>query len=293
MKAIVGSIVALVTPMQPDGSVDYAALRRIIDWHIAEGTDCIGVVGTTGESPTLSVDEHWEVIRVAVEHAAGRIPIMAGTGANSTQEAIEHTRYAKQVGADCGLSVVPYYNQPSQEGLYRHFEAIAQAVDLPMFLYNVPGRTVADMQPETVLRLAQLPGIVGIKEASGDIARAAFLIKHAPKGFSIYSGDDGTAIALMLLGGHGNVSVTANVAPRAMHELCMAAIEGNVRAATAIHLKLLSLHQQLFLEPSPAPTKWAMARLGLCGDALRLPITPLTAAGQTAVEQALRDAGLL
>ena len=293
MKAIVGSIVALVTPMQPDGSVDYAALRRLVDWHIAEGTDCIGVVGTTGESPTLTVDEHWEVIRVAVAHAAGRVPIMAGTGANSTQEAIEHTRYAKQVGADCGLSVVPYYNKPSQEGLYRHFEAIARAVDLPMVLYNVPGRTVADLLPETVLRLAQLPGIVGIKEASGDIERAAYLIKHAPKGFSIYSGDDGSAIALMLLGGHGNVSVTANVAPRAMHDLCMAAIEGNARAASAIHMKLLPLHQQLFLEPSPAPAKWAMARLGLCGDALRLPIIPLSAAGQPIVEQALRDAGLL
>ena len=293
MKAIVGSIVALVTPMQPDGSVDYAALRRLVDWHIAEGTDCIGVVGTTGESPTLTVDEHWEVIRVAVAHAAGRVPIMAGTGANSTQEAIEHTRYAKQVGADCGLSVVPYYNKPSQEGLYRHFEAIARAVDLPMVLYNVPGRTVADLLPETVLRLAQLPGIVGIKEASGDIERAAFLIKHAPKGFSIYSGHDGSAIALMLLGGHGNVSVTANVAPRAMHDLCMAAIEGNARAASAIHMKLLPLHQQLFLEPSPAPAKWAMARLGLCGDALRLPIIPLSAAGQPIVEQALRDAGLL
>ena len=293
MKAIVGSIVALVTPMQPDGSVDYAALRRLVDWHIAEGTDCIGVVGTTGESPTLSVEEHWEVIRVSVEHAAGRVPVMAGTGANSTSEAIAHSRYARQVGAACALSVVPYYNKPSQEGLYRHFEAIALAVDLPMVLYNVPGRTVADLQPETVLRLAQLPGIVGIKEASGDIERAAFLIKHAPKGFSIYSGDDGTAIALMLLGGHGNVSVTANVAPRAMHALCMAALEGNARAATAIHLKLLPLHQQLFLEPSPAPAKWAMARLGLCGDALRLPITPLTPAGQAIVEQALRDAGLL
>ena len=293
MKAIVGSIVALVTPMQPDGSVDYAALRRLVDWHIAEGTDCIGVVGTTGESPTLSVEEHWEVIRVSVEHAAGRVPVMAGTGANSTSEAIAHARYAKQVGAACALSVVPYYNKPSQEGLYRHFQAIAQAVDLPMVLYNVPGRTVADLQPQTVLRLAQLPGIVGIKEASGDIERAAFLIKHAPRGFSIYSGDDGTAIALMLLGGHGNVSVTANVAPRAMHALCMAALEGNARAATAIHLKLLPLHQQLFLEPSPAPAKWAMARLGLCGDALRLPITPLTAAGQAVVEQALRDAGLL
>ncbi len=293
MKAIVGSIVALVTPMQPDGSVDYAALRRLIDWHVAEGTDCIGVVGTTGESPTLTVEEHWEVIRVSVEHAAGRVPIMAGTGANSTLEAIEHTRYAKSVGAACGLSVVPYYNRPSQEGLYRHFEAIAQAVDLPLVLYNVPSRTVADLLPETVLRLAQLPNIVGIKEASGDITRASFLIKHAPGGFSVYSGDDGSAIALMLLGGHGNVSVTANVAPRAMHELCMAAIEGNARAAAAIHLKLLPLHQQLFIEPSPAPAKWAMAKLGLCGDALRLPIVPLSADGQTIVEQALRDAGLL
>lgn len=293
MKAIVGSIVAMVTPMHPDGSVDFDALRRLIDWHIGEGTDCIGVVGTTGESPTLSVEEHWEVIRVSVEHADGRVPIMAGTGANSTREAIEHARYAKQVGAACALSVVPYYNKPSQEGLYRHFEAIADAVDLPMVLYNVPSRTVADLQPETVLRLAQLPGIVGIKEASGDIARAAWLIKHAPKGFSIYSGDDGTAVALMLLGGHGNVSVTANVAPRAMHELCMAAIEGQARAAAAIHLKLLALHRHLFLEPSPAPTKWAMARLGLCGETLRLPITPLTPAGQVVVEQALRDAGLL
>ncbi len=293
MKAIVGSIVALVTPMHPDGNVDFDALRRLIDWHIAEGTDCIGVVGTTGESPTLSVDEHWEVIRVSVEHAGDRVPIMAGTGANSTREAIEHARYAKQIGAACSLSVVPYYNKPSQEGLFRHFEAIADAVDLPMVLYNVPGRTVADLLPETVLRLAKLPGIVGIKEASGDIERAAWLIKHAPKGFSIYSGDDGTAVALMLLGGHGNVSVTANVAPRAMHELCMAAIEGNARAATALHFKLLSLHRQLFSEPSPAPAKWAMARLGLCSDALRLPIVPLTAAGQVLVEQAMRDAGLL
>ena len=292
MKAIVGSIVAMVTPMQPDGSVDYAALRRLIDWHIAEGTDCIGVVGTTGESPTLSVEEHWEVIRVSVEHAGTRIPIMAGTGANSTREAIAHARYAKQVGAACALSVVPYYNKPSQQGLYRHFEAIAEAVDLPMVLYNVPSRTVADLLPETVVRLAQLPGIVGIKEASGDIERAAWLIKHAPKGFSIYSGDDGSAIALMLLGGHGNVSVTANVAPRAMHELCMAAIEGNARAATALHLKLLPLHQHLFAEPSPAPAKWAMAQLGLCGETVRLPITPLTAAGQALVGQALRDAGL-
>ena len=293
MKPIVGSIVALITPMHEDGSVDYDALRRLIDWHIDEGTDCIGVVGTTGESPTVSVEEHWEIIRVAVEHARGRVPIMAGTGANSTREAIEHSRYARKAGADCTLSVVPYYNKPSQEGIYRHFKAIAEAVDVPMVLYNVPGRTVADMQVETALRLAQVPGIVGIKEASGEIDRAAWLIKLAPKGFSIYSGDDSTAVALMLLGGHGNVSVTANVAPRAMHALCDAALAGNAREAAAIHLKLLPLHKTLFVESSPAPTKWAMAKLGLCGAALRLPITPLTEAGQKSVEQAMRESGLL
>jgi 4-hydroxy-tetrahydrodipicolinate synthase len=292
MKPIVGSIVALVTPMHEDGSVDYDALRRLIDWHVAEGTDCIGVVGTTGESPTVSVEEHCEIIRVSVQHAAGRVPIMAGTGGNSTAEAIELSRFAKKVGADCTLSVVPYYNKPSQEGIYQHFRAIAEAVDVPMVLYNVPGRTVADMQPETTLRLAQVPGIVGIKEATGDIERACWLIKQAPKGFAIYSGDDSTAIALMLLGGHGNVSVTANVAPRAMHELCRAALAGQVREATAIHLKLLALHKHLFVESSPAPTKWAMARMGLCSAALRLPITPLTPAGQALVAQALQEAGL-
>jgi 4-hydroxy-tetrahydrodipicolinate synthase len=293
MKPIVGSIVALITPMQDDGSVDYAALRRLIDWHVAEGTDCIGVVGTTGESPTVSMDENREIIRVAVEHARKRVPIMAGTGANNTQEAIELSRYAREVGADCTLSVVPYYNKPSQEGIYQHFRAIAEAVDIPMVLYNVPGRTVADMQPETTLRLAQVPGIIGIKEATGDIERACWLIKQAPKGFSIYSGDDSTAIALMLLGGHGNVSVTANVAPKAMHDLCAAAIAGKASEATAIHLKLLALHKTLFCEPSPAPTKWAMAQLGRCGAALRLPITPLTPAGQAVVRQALQEAGLL
>ena len=293
MKPILGSIVAIVTPMLDDTQVDYDGLRRLIDWHIAEGTDCIGVVGTTGESPTVSVEEHWEIIRVAVEHAKGRVPIMAGTGANSTAEAIEHSRYAKKVGADCTLSVVPYYNKPSQEGIYRHFKAIAEAVDIPMVLYNVPGRTVADLSVETTLRLAQVPGIAGIKEASGDIERACWLVKQAPKGFSIYSGDDPTAVALMLLGGHGNVSVTANVAPKAMHQLCMAALEGRVREATELHMKLLPLHKSLFIEPSPAATKWAMAKLGLCGAALRLPMTPLTPAGQAVVEQSLRDAGLL
>ena len=293
MTPIVGSIVALITPMHEDGSVDYDALRRLIDWHIAEGTDCIGVVGTTGESPTVNVEEHCEIIRVAVEHAAGRVPIMAGAGANATAEAIELSEFAKKVGADCTLQVVPYYNKPSQEGIYQHFKAIAEAVDLPVVLYNVPGRTVADVQHETVLRLAQVPGIVGIKEATGNIERAAWLIKHAPQGFSIYSGDDGTAVALMLLGGHGNVSVTANVAPKLMHELCMAAVKRDAERATAIHMRLLSLHRALFCESSPAPTKWAMARLGLCKAAVRLPIVPLTAAGQATVEAALRDSALL
>jgi 4-hydroxy-tetrahydrodipicolinate synthase len=293
MNPIVGSIVALVTPMHEDGRIDYDALHRLIEWHIAEGTDCIGVVGTTGESPTVSMEENCEVIRAAVKIAAGRVPIMAGTGANSTAEAIELTRFAKQVGADCHLSVVPYYNRPSQEGIYQHFRTIAEAVDLPMVLYNVPGRTVADMQPDTALRLAQLPGIIGIKEASGNIERACQLIKHAPKGFSIYSGDDGTAVALMLLGGHGNVSVTANVAPRLMHELCAAALEGDVRRAAALHLRLLPLHKQLFCEPSPAPAKWALSQLGRCAPHVRLPIVPLTEAGQALVRQALTDSGLL
>ena len=293
MKPIVGSIVALVTPMQEDGSVDYDALRRLIDWHIAEGTDCIGVVGTTGESPTVSVEEHCEIIRVSVEQARGRVPVMAGTGANSTREAIELSLFAKKAGADCTLSVVPYYNKPSQEGIYAHYKAIAEAADIPMVLYNVPGRTVADMQPETVLRAAQLPGVIGIKEASGSIERACWLLKQAPKGFSIYSGDDSTAVALMLLGGHGNISVTANVAPRLMHELCAAAMAGRVSEATELHLRLLPVHKHLFVEASPAPTKWALSRLGRCGDALRLPILPLTPSGQATVEQALRESGLL
>jgi len=293
MKPIVGSIVALVTPMHDDGSVDYDSLRRLIDWHIAQGTDCIGVVGTTGESPTVSVEEHCEIIRVSVAHAKGRVPIMAGTGGNSTREAIELSRFAKEVGADCTLSVVPYYNKPSQEGIYQHYKAIAEAVDIPMVLYNVPGRTVADMLPETALRCAALPGVIGVKEATGNIERAQWLIRQAPKGFAIYSGDDGTAVALMLLGGQGNVSVTANVAPKLMHELCIAAVEGRLREATAIQMRLLPLHKALFCESSPAPTKWAMKRLGLIGAGLRLPITPLTPAGEKQVEQALRDAALL
>ena len=293
MNPIVGSIVALVTPMHDDGSVDYPALRRLIDWLIAEGTACIGVVGTTGESPTVSIEENCEIIRVAAEHAKGRIPIMAGAGANSTAEALEMTRFAKKVGADCTLQVVPYYNKPTQEGIYRHFRAIAEGVDLPVILYNVPGRTVADMQNDTVMRLAQVPGIVGIKDATANIDRAAWLIKQAPRGFSIYSGDDQTAIALMLLGGHGNVSVTANVAPRAMADLCKAAIAGNAKQASEIHMKLLALHRQLFAEPNPIPVKWALSRLGRCGPALRLPLTDLSAALHAPLDAALREAGLL
>jgi 4-hydroxy-tetrahydrodipicolinate synthase len=288
-----GSIVALVTPMQGDGSVDYPALRKLIDWHIAEGTDCIGVVGTTGESPTVSVQEHCEIIRVSVEQCAGRVPVMAGCGANSTKEAIELAQFAKKVGADCQLQVVPYYNKPTQEGQYLHFKAIAEAVDLPVILYNVPGRTVADMAHETVLRLAQVPGIVGIKEATGNIERAQWLIKEAPEGFAIYSGDDPTAVALMLCGGHGNVSVTANVAPRLMHELCMAAIAGDVKRAMEIQMRLLPLHKALFVEANPIPVKWAVARMGHCQQALRLPLTPLTEPNQPGLERVLQATGLI
>ena len=294
MTPITGSTVALVTPMHEDGSVDYPTLRKLIDWHIAEGTDCIGVVGTTGESPTVDVEEHQEIIRVSVEQAAGRVPVMAGCGANSTAEAIELARFAKKVGADCQLQVVPYYNKPTQEGQYRHFRAIAEAVgDLPMVLYNVPGRSVADMQHDTVLRLAQVPGIIGMKEATGNIERAQWLIRDVPKGFAVYSGDDPTAVALMLCGGQGNISVTANVAPRLMHELCVAAVAGQRDRAMAIQLQLLPLHRHLFVEANPIPVKWAMARLGLCGGTLRLPMTPLDKAHEPVVEQALQSAGLL
>jgi len=293
MEPIIGSIVALITPLHADGSVDYPTLRSLIDWHIAEGTDCIGVVGTTGESPTVSVEEHCEIIRVAVEQAAGRVPVMAGAGANSTREAIELTQFAKKVGADCTLQVVPYYNKPTQEGIYQHFKAIAEAVDLPMMLYNVPGRTVADMSVETALRCASLPGVFGIKEATGNLERAAWLIKQAPKGFHIYSGDDPTAVALMLLGGHGNVSVTANVAPRAMAQLCKAAIAQDAAAAVALHMSLLPLHKHLFTEPNPIPVKWALARMGKSGGTLRLPLTELSASAQPVVEAALREAGVL
>lgn len=298
MHMITGSIVALATPFHPDGSVDYPGLRKLVDWHIAEGTDCIGVVGTTGESPTVSVEEHCEIIRVAVEqartHTDRRVPIMAGCGANSTAEAINLAKFARSVGADCQLQVVPYYNKPTQEGQFQHFKAIAEATgDLPIVLYNVPGRTVADMQIDTVLRLTQVKGIVGIKEATGNIERAQWLIREAPADFAIYSGDDPTAVALMLCGGHGNVSVTANIAPRAMHELCVAAIAGDAKTAMAIQKRLLPVHKHLFCEANPIPLKWAMARMGLCGETMRLPLTPMSRQCVPQVETALREAGLL
>ena len=294
MTPITGSIVALATPMLEDGSVDYPVLRKLVEWHIAEGTDCIGVVGTTGESPTVSVQEHHEIIRVAVEQSAGRVPIMAGCGANATREAIELAKYALKIGADCQLQVVPYYNKPTQEGQFRHFKAIAEETgELPIVLYNVPGRTVADLAHDTVLRLAGVPGIVGIKEATGDIERAQWLIRDLPASFSVYSGDDPTAVALMLCGGKGNVSVTANVAPRLMHELCVAALAGDARRAMEIQRVLMPLHRHLFVEPNPIPVKWAMARMGLCGPALRLPMTPLTPANISVVEAALRACALL
>ncbi|MCK9514648.1 MAG: 4-hydroxy-tetrahydrodipicolinate synthase [Ottowia sp.] len=298
MTPIVGSTVALVTPMQEDGRVDYDALRKLIDWHVQEGTACISVVGTTGESPTLSHEENHEVIRVAVEqvrtHTERHVPILAGCGANSTREAISLARYAQKVGADFQLQVVPYYNKPTQEGQYQHFKAVAEAVgDLPMVLYNVPGRTVADMQADTVLRCAEVPGIVGIKEATGNLVRAQQIISRAPKGFAVYSGDDLTAVALMLCGGHGNVSVTANVAPRLMHALCTAAVAGERDEAMRLQYGLMAVHQALFVESNPIPVKWALGRMGRCQPHLRLPLTPLADAHHATVERALQGAGLL
>ena len=289
-----GSIPALITPMLDIGQVDYPTLRKLIDWHVAEGTDALVIVGTSGESPTVNVEEHREILRVSVEQAAKRIPIIAGCGANSTAEAIELARYAESIGADAQLQVVPYYNKPTQEGLYQHFKAIAEATPkLPVILYNVPGRTVADLQHDTVLRLAQVPGIIGIKEATGSLERAQWLIRDVPQHFAVYSGDDPTAVALMLCGGAGNISVTANVAPRQMHELCMAALRGDIATAMAIQFKLMPLHKNLFVEANPIPVKWAMARMGLCGHALRLPLTQLSASQQPVVEAALKAGGLL
>jgi 4-hydroxy-tetrahydrodipicolinate synthase len=290
---ITGSIVAIVTPMHEDGSLDIPRLRSLIDWHVREGTDGIVIVGTTGESPTVDWDEHCELIRVAVEHSAGRIPVIAGTGANSTREAIELTEYAKKVGATAGLSVVPYYNKPTQEGLYRHFRAIAEAVDLPMILYNVPGRTVADLANETTLRLAQVPGVIGIKDATGNIERGTDMVKRAPEGFAIYSGDDASALALILLGGHGTISVTANVAPRLMHEMCAAGLDGNAAAAREINRRLLGLHRNLFVEANPIPVKWACAQMDLIGPGIRLPLTPLSPEFHDRVRAAMAEAGMV
>ena len=290
---ITGSIVAIVTPMHEDGSLDWVAFRALIDFHIAEGSDAIVVVGTTGESPTVDLDEHEELIRVAVEHAAGRIPVIAGTGANSTKEAIELAAFSKKAGAVASLTVVPYYNKPTQEGLYQHFKAIAEAVDMPHILYNVPGRTGVDMSNGTVLRLAQIANIVGIKDATGDIERGSDLLQGAPKDFAIYSGDDASSLALILLGAHGTISVTANVAPKLMHEMCVAAMNGEVLKAREINFRLLSLHRHLFVEANPIPVKWAVARMGLMKNSLRLPLTPLSTGAQAVVETAMRQAGVI
>jgi 4-hydroxy-tetrahydrodipicolinate synthase len=287
-----GSLVAIVTPMHADGGLDFDRFRQLLDWHVAEGTDGIVVVGTTGESPTVSVDEHWELIKVAVEHVNKRVPVIAGTGANSTSEAIEHTRFAGEIGADACLSVVPYYNKPSQEGLYRHFRAVAEAADLPLLLYNVPGRTVADMHNDTVLRLAEIPNIVGIKDATANMERGADLLRRKPGDFIVLSGDDGSTLALILLGGHGTISVTANVAPRLMHEMCKAALDGDLATARAINDKLLPLHASLFLEANPIPVKWAVARMGLIESGLRLPMTPLAESFHARLLDAMSHAGI-
>ncbi len=293
---ITGSLVAIVTPMKSgegqDGQLDLPRFKNLIDWHVAEGTDGIVVVGTTGESPTVDFDEHKELIRLAVQHSHGRIPVIAGTGGNSTVEAIELTESAKKAGATACLSVVPYYNKPTQEGLYRHFRKIAETVDLPMILYNVPGRTVADMQTDTVLRLAEVPGIIGIKEATANIERNTDLIRRAPRNFAVYSGDDATCLALILMGGHGVISVTANVAPKLMHQMCAAALTGNVARAREINFKLFPLHQKLFVEANPIPVKWALAEMGMIEPGLRLPLSPLADKFHETVREALHEAGI-
>ncbi|MDI3489864.1 MAG: 4-hydroxy-tetrahydrodipicolinate synthase [Thauera sp.] len=289
---ITGSLVAIVTPMLDDGSLDFPRLRNLIDWHIAEGTDGIVIVGTTGESPTVDVDEHCELIRATVEHVADRVPVIAGTGANSTAEAVELARFAKQAGAAAHLSVVPYYNRPTQEGLYRHYRTIAESVELPLILYNVPGRTVADLSNDTVMRLAEVPNIVGLKDATGSLDRASDLIERAPAGFALYSGDDMSSAAFLMLGGHGVISVTANVTPRAMHELCAAAAAGDMRKLREVNAALTGLHRDLFCEANPIPVKWAVARMGLIGDGIRLPLTQLSDSCHERVLKAMRKAGV-
>ena len=289
---IQGSLVALITPMLPDGRLDLPTYRKLIDWHIEQGTNGLVVVGTTGESPTVSMEENSELIRIAVEHTAGRVPVIAGAGANSTAEAVELSKGANDVGADAILSVVPYYNRPTQEGMYQHFRTVAEAVDIPVILYNVPGRTVADLQTQTTLRLAQIDNITGIKDATGDISRGVDLIRQAPEGFSVYSGDDATAAALILLGGKGNISVTANVAPRLVSQLCAAALAGDARRTREINELLSPLNRALFVEGNPIPVKWAMAKLGLTALGYRLPLVELSEPHHAAVLDALAAAGI-
>ena len=287
---IKGSLVALVTPMHEDGSLDWDRYRGLIEFHIANQTDGLVVVGTTGESPTVDVDEHCKLIEVAVKTAQGRLPVIAGTGANSTREAVELTASAKKAGADACLLVAPYYNKPGQEGLYLHFKAIAEAVDIPQIIYNVPGRTVADIANDTALRLAQVPNIVGIKDATGNLQRGTDLILRAPKDFALYSGDDATAMLFLLLGGHGVISVTANVAPKLMHDMCVAALAGQLEEARSANAKLFGLHEKLFVEANPIPVKWCVQRMGLIKSGIRLPLTVLTADYHAALEQAMRQA---
>lgn len=287
-----GSLVAIVTPMDEEGGLDLDRFRALLDFHIDQGTDGVVVVGTTGESPTVDFEEHHLLMRTAVDHVAGRIPVIAGTGANSTREAIDLSIYAKNAGVDACLSVAPYYNKPTQEGLYRHFKAIAEAVDIPHILYNVPGRTVADIHNNTALRLAQIPNIVGIKDATGDIGRGSDLLQRAPSGFSIYSGDDVSGLAFLLLGGHGVISVTANVAPRMMHDMCAAAFAGDLNTARALNNKLLRLHIDLFVEANPIPVKWAIAQMGLIGPGIRLPLTPLSGQYHQLLREAMQSANI-
>lgn len=290
---IKGSLVAIVSPMRDDGALDFDAYRQLIEWHIAEGTQGIVAVGTTGESPTVDHEEHGALIKAAVETARGRVPVIAGTGGNSTREAVELTQHARAVGADATLQVVPYYNKPTQEGLYRHFRTVAETCGLPVILYNVPGRTVADLANDTVLRLAQVPGIIGLKDATGDMARAADLLRRAPASFAVYSGNDDSALSLMLLGGHGVISVVANVAPRLFSQMCRAALAGDLLEARRLNNQLLPLAFKLFVEPNPVPVKWALQKMGRIQGGLRLPLVPLAPSNEAVVLAALKEAGLL
>lgn len=287
-----GSLVAIVTPMHDDGSLDIQALRSYIDFHIAQGSDGIVVVGTTGESPTVDFDEHTLLVKTAVTHSAGRIPVIAGTGANSTKEAIDLTRMAKEAGADACLLVAPYYNKPTQEGLYQHFLAVAEAVDIPQILYNVPGRTASDLSNDTVLRLASHRNIVGIKDATGNIERGTDLLLRAPADFAIYSGDDASSLALLLLGGHGVISVTANAAPKLMHEMCAAAKAGDIKSARNINAKLFGLHQKLFVEANPIPIKWVIQEMGLIQGGIRLPLVALSPQHHDTLRSAMKQAAI-